>query len=104
MSDNSSRWKPGETGNPHGRPTLASVLARRHTDAAIERLVKALDEPRHAVAAAVALLDRGWGKPKEQVEQTNLNIDAGGIDGPELPRTLDEWLERRHSQLKRELN
>lgn len=53
--------------------------------------------------AAVAILDRGWGKPKEQVEQLNINLDAGGIDAPPLPETLEQWLDRRHSELRRQL-
>lgn len=64
------------------------------------RLVKALDEPRNAVQAAVALLDRGWGKPKEYAENVNFNVDAGGIDAPVVPETLEQWLQRRHSELK----
>lgn len=98
-------WKPGQSGNPNGRPlVMATVLARRHTDQAIETLVKALDNPKERVPAAIALLDRGWGRPKEQLEAVNLNIAAGGIDAPELPRNLDEWLARRRSQLDEKLH
>lgn len=98
-------WRPGQSGNPEGRkPGLAAVLARHHTDKAIETLVRALDSPKERVPAAIALLDRGWGRPKEQLEAVNLNIAAGGIDAPELPRTLDEWLARRRSQLEEKLH
>jgi hypothetical protein len=38
-------------------------LARSHTPEAIEALVRGLKDPKHYVAAASALLDRGWGKP-----------------------------------------
>jgi hypothetical protein len=38
-------------------------LARAHTTQAVATLVKALDDPRHRVAAAQALLDRAWGRP-----------------------------------------
>jgi hypothetical protein len=122
----SGSWKPGQTGNPHGRPpgTHARDLARQHTEEAIARLVQALNEPRHAVQAAVALLDRGWGRPKEQVEQLNFNVAMGGIDGPPRCETIeeaeqflakrraergepvnrrgetaDEWMERRQREL-----
>jgi hypothetical protein len=98
--------QPGQSGNPSGRPpgTLARDLAGLDTDEASARLVQALNEPRNAVQAAIALLDRGWGKPKEQVESTNLNYDAGGIDKPPRPETLDEWLERRRTELDAQLN
>jgi hypothetical protein len=38
-------------------------LARAATPAAIAALVAALANPRERVSAAVALLDRAWGKP-----------------------------------------
>jgi hypothetical protein len=38
-------------------------LARTYTVDAIETLVGCLRDPKHKVAAAVALLDRGWGRP-----------------------------------------
>lgn len=95
------RWKPGESGNPKGRPpgTDARDLARAHTDAAIGTLVKALRDHRLCVSAAVALLDRGWGKPKETVEAAHAHLMLGGIDAPPLPETLEAWLLRRRAEL-----
>lgn len=60
---------PGKSGNPGGRPKGIEALARAHTPAAIERLVRALDDDdsRVAVTAAGMLLDRGWGKPAQTV-------------------------------------
>lgn len=83
---------------------MARDLARLHTDEAIATLVEALKDRRNCVQAAIALLDRGWGKPKEQVEQTNFNIDLGGIDAPPLPETLEEWLARRRTELDKQLH
>jgi hypothetical protein len=40
-------------------------MARARTPQAIEALTAALNNPRERVAAAIALLDRGWGKPKQ---------------------------------------
>ena len=61
--------KFGEPGaparGPGGRPredVRVKDLARKHTEAAIEALVNALADARTAVPAAIALLDRGWGK------------------------------------------
>jgi hypothetical protein len=42
-------------------------LARQHTEAAIQTLVEALKNERTCVAAATALLDRGYGKPVQEV-------------------------------------
>jgi hypothetical protein len=42
-------------------------LARAHTKEAVEALVRGLGDPKHYVAAATALLDRGWGKPTQPI-------------------------------------
>jgi uncharacterized protein DUF5681 len=66
-------WAPGQSGNPGGRPGgIAEVreLARTHIAEAIERLVKEMNdgETSHArIAAANALLDRGYGKPTQPI-------------------------------------
>ena len=62
-------FTPGVSGNPSGRPQVIGELrdlARQHTRKAIQTLVKVmeageLDSAR--VAAANALLDRGYGRP-----------------------------------------
>ena len=64
-------FKPGRSGNPGGPPkgrAEVNALARQHTAAAIEALVKSLGDRRTRVQAARALLDRGWGKPMQAVE------------------------------------
>jgi hypothetical protein len=62
-------WVPGQTGNPGGRPKGIAARAREHTDKALETLVAALDDPdrRVAVTAANIILDRGWGKPQQNL-------------------------------------
>jgi hypothetical protein len=70
-------WRKGESGNPGGRvgvPAEVRELARAHTKDAIDRLAHWLksDNPAASVAAANALLDRGYGKPAQVV---NLSVE-----------------------------
>ena len=67
----STSWKPGVCPNPGGRPKqLATVrdLAREKTEKAIHTLVSVMDgrksPPNARVAASVALLHLGWGRPQ----------------------------------------
>jgi hypothetical protein len=67
------RWKPGQSGNPNGRPKEAfhvRDLARAHTTEAIATLVKIMRKSKQDKAraqAAQALLDRGWGRPIQEM-------------------------------------
>jgi hypothetical protein len=85
----------GQSGNPGGRlraPLDVQELARAHTKEAVLALVQALDDPRHAVSAAVALLDRGWGRPTQHIAG---DADAGPTHytfswGPATPEPQPE--------------
>jgi len=67
-------FQPGQSGNPGGRPKASARVrdaAREHTEAAIQVLVDiALGGESEAarVAAANAILDRGYGKPSQPVD------------------------------------
>jgi hypothetical protein len=85
-------YKPGQSGNLKGCPkgtkhkakaipveqsvvdepvmVLVSVqqLARMATPKAINALIAALEDRSYRVAAAIALLDRGWGRPGQAVD------------------------------------
>jgi len=93
-----NRWAPGQSGNPGGRPKGIEQLAREHTPAAIERLVLALSDAdsRVAVTAAGMLLDRGWGKPKQELSSvsdgslTVMHLVAARQAGEELQRAYEK--------------
>jgi hypothetical protein len=62
-------WKPGQSGNPGGRPKIlieVTQAARERTMAALETLDTIMHSAQASaaarVSAAVAILERGWGK------------------------------------------
>ncbi|MBV7475384.1 hypothetical protein [Pseudoxanthomonas sp. PXM05] len=76
---NRTSWEKGKSANPGGRsprmgPNGESLteLCRAHTVDAIKALSEIMqqvtNEPKDRISAAVALLDRGWGKPKEAID------------------------------------
>jgi len=73
-------------------PLEIASLARKHTRTAIRTLVGIMNQPLASasarVAAAVALLDRGWGKPKQSHEAEITHRYA-----IEIPALMDnaEW-------------
>jgi hypothetical protein len=85
----------GKSGNPGGRPKLPEdvkhvrELARQYTAQAVAALVEVLDSDSAAgkVAAANALLDRGWGKPEQQ-------ITGAGEQGEHLFREIERRIVR----------
>lgn len=68
-----TRFKPGVSGNPSGRPKKNRDLektAEFYVDEAVKVLASALkdDDAKVRIAAANAILDRARGKPKQAVE------------------------------------
>lgn len=81
----SGRWGRGASPNPGGRPKVAGAvrdLARAHTKLAIETLAEICqhgESEAARIAAANALLDRGWGKPTAMVEMHNPGLDIAAL-------------------------
>jgi predicted ATP-dependent serine protease len=88
----STSFKPGVSGNPDGRPKRPETIATRRVVAdvkatardltldAMDTLKQVMKDPKAPpaarVGAATAILDRGWGKPQQQID-ANVNV----IDG-----------------------
>lgn len=75
----SGMFKPGQSGNPTGRPKESyrvSDLAKEHSEQALATLVEIAQDkkapPSARVHAASAILDRAWGKPAQYIESVNI--------------------------------
>jgi hypothetical protein len=101
----------GISGNPGGRPKeLAEVqaAARSHTVAAITTLSEiCADEsapPAARVAAANALLDRGWGRPLQAIDASvTVTTLADLVAASMLAGTIDGASERVENGVPRAL-
>jgi hypothetical protein len=71
-------FQKGQSGNPGGKSKVVlpdgktlTDLARDHTAKAVEALVAVIDNAEASdaakVSAATAILDRGWGRPKQDL-------------------------------------
>ena len=82
------RWKPGQSGNPGGRPkTVAEIreLLKSHAPMAVARLVELAGSKNEAVAerAASAILDRAGIRP---IAAEGDKIEVVGEGGAALAR------------------
>jgi len=88
-------FTPGASGNPGGRPKAASVIAieaRKHglaMVAVLNGIARKGKSEQARIAAATALLDRGYGRPSQSLE---LNFNANLLQKRLLEMTPDELL------------
>ena len=70
-------FKPGQSGNPGGRPKGLGTKAREYGGKCIEVLADALDsgDVKTRIAAARELLDRGYGKPLTMTAEVSNRLD-----------------------------
>src|SRR5690242_20592808 len=104
-----AKWKKGQSGNPGGRPREIGdlrELARERTMEALDTLstiMRDTNAPAAArVSAAGVILDRGYGKPAQDLKDNPIKTDTThGVDSA----TLDRWAERyldKYRRLNRE--
>ncbi|PSH04627.1 MAG: hypothetical protein CXZ00_07400 [Acidobacteria bacterium] len=79
--ENLKSWKPGQSGNPGGRPKrdLAAEIAKAIFEQDSEAITRAFAAELKKGNAKVftALADRAYGKPRQQIEQ--VGEDGGPI-------------------------
>lgn len=95
--DAKGRLLPGQRSiNPAGRPAIIRDIreaAKGHTRQALNTLISVmndLDAPQGArIAAATAILDRGWGKPQQSLE-ARIGVENVGATAAEVLMRLTE--------------
>jgi hypothetical protein len=75
-------------------PTDVKALARVHTETALHVLAKVMTSdapPAARVAAATAILNRGWGQPHQSIDMTAEVTTTKVIRTPQPVNVVDDW-------------
>ncbi len=85
------RWKPGVSPNPSGRSLEVKAVRKAALELCPEAIATLASymrsgDPKYAIPACVALLDRGLGKPKEHIELEHVIDDRRALDQMERLR------------------
>lgn len=105
--DAKGRLLPGQRSiNPAGRPPVIRDIreaAKQHTRTAINVLIKCMTDhdtpPAARIAAATAILDRGWGKPQQNVE-ARIGVENVGATAAEVLMRLTEQARARKAEAR----
>lgn len=95
-------YRPGSGRKPGKVTATLREIARKHMEKAVDTLVKVLDDddsPAAAkVAAANAILDRGYGKPTQPIDG-----DGNGAPIGIATASPEEWAKRLSTNTLREI-
>jgi len=87
----------GKSGNPGGRPKVVGevqALARGYTSRAVETLRGIMEDikapPAARIAAAIAILDRGFGRPHQMSEIVTVQKPVSEMSDEELIARIRE--------------
>jgi hypothetical protein len=109
--DTKGRLLPGQRSiNPKGRPPVIRDIreaAKQHTRQALNTLISVMNDteaPQGArIQAATALLDRGWGKPMQNVEARIDVTDTAAAAAGVLRQLSQRAREQREDERRGEI-